>query len=257
VWEALHLGGIVDPAGTLLLTLPHDWPATPGAELLWRSLTERLALVELTLHEDGRQSLTLVGQHLAPDRLILRQPDGTCRQLPALSEDADALALTALTAPGNLPAGPPRRHRRAHPQLAAAIAARVFRDGLPNFPADYLRRLDPGELRTYHLPGPLHAEAQFFERVCLRGPGDTRVEAANPADAEALVLASRDGRARVDLPVDPALTARMNSAYRNDLQRLWQALLDECRRRQPLQRQALALARRLWSERGLLPQEPD
>jgi len=251
VSEALHLGGTVDPAGTLLLTLPPDWPAAPGAELLWQALTERLALAELLLHADGRQTLFLVGQHLAPDLLNLRRPDGSCRRLPALPDGADVAALTALSSADTSPAVALPRQRRAQPQLAAAIAVKVFRDGLPNFPGDYLRRLDPGELRSYPLPGPLHAESQFFQHVYLRGTDGTVVEAANSADAEALVLASRDGRARVDLPVDPTMTARMTAAYQGDLRRLWQALLVECRRHLPVQRQALALARRLWDERGL------
>jgi hypothetical protein len=99
----------------------------------------------------------------------------------------------------------------------------------------------------------LHIDSHFFERVSLRAADGSLVEADHPAAAEALLLASRDGRPSVDLPADPALTARLVSAYRSDLQHLWEQLLDECRRHHPAQGKALALARRLWQERNLPP----
>lgn len=256
LWDALHLAGQADPDGVLQLTLPAAWPTAPGADLLWQLLAERLTLATLRLHADGRQTLLLTGHGQAPDSLTIRQPDGTSRQVPPLFEDADLPAVAALAAAGTpSPSAPLRRKNRS--VLANRIADGVFRDGVPRFPEHYLRRIDLPPLRTYLLPGPLQIDSRFFDCIRLTGPDGTSVDSDNPADAEALVLASRDGRPRVDLPTDPVLTLRLTAAYREDLRCLWQALVDECRRNHAGQRQALALARRLWRERDLPAVESD
>jgi hypothetical protein len=251
LWDALHLGGLVDPDGVLQLSLPADWTAAPDAEGLWRTLGERLSLVKLLLHGDGRQTLFMVGKAHSADRLELHSPDGTTRQLPALHEGAPIAELAALTLGVAASPSSGQRKQRTRPVLAEAIAAKVFCDGLPSFPAHYLRRFDLPPLRSYQLPGPLHADSHFFDRVRLSGTDGTWVDADNPVDAEALLLASCTGQRQVDLPTDPALTARLIAAYRGDLRRLWQELLAECRRQHAGQRSALALARRLWRERAL------
>jgi hypothetical protein len=255
LWDALHLAGLADPEGILQLTLPANWTLAQDAELLWQSLTERLALAELQLHDDGRQTLTMAGHDQATDTLEIHYPDGTPRQFPALLDDAPLAAVAALALP--VAAGPPPARRRPRPALADKIAAKVFVDGLPHFPEHYLRRIDLPPLRSYQLPGPLQPDSCFFDRVRLTGPGGGLVEVDHPVDAEALLLASRDGRSQVALPADPEVTARLLAAYRNDLQHLWQALLDECRRHHPAQRHALSLARRLWRERRLPEVEND
>jgi len=252
LWDAMHLGGLLDPDGVLQLTLPANWTSAPDAEVLWRTLGERLTLEKLLLHADGRQTLLMVGKAHGADRLELHPPDGTTRQLPALREDTPVAALAALALTAGVPSPPPvPRKPRNRPVLAGTIAAKVFRDGLPNFPDHYLRRFDLPPLRTYQLPGPLHADSRFFDRVRLSGADGTWVDADNPVDAEALLLASCTGRRQVDLPTDPALTAQLIAAYRGDLQRLWQELLAECRRQHAGQRNALTLARRIWQERDL------
>jgi hypothetical protein len=253
LWDALHLGGLVATDGTLLLTLPAHWADAPEAELLWRTLAERLTLTGLRRHADGRQTLVLIGHPQAPAPLQVCQADGSCRELPPLSGDMGVSAIAALVETRVEPPRTPGRQPRPRPDLAESIAAKVFRDGLPNFPGHYLRRFDLPPLRSYRLPGPLHIDSHFFERVSLRAADGSLVEADHPAAAEALLLASRDGRPSVDLPADPALTARLVSAYRSDLQHLWEQLLDECRRHHPAQGKALALARRLWQERNLPP----
>ncbi len=255
LWDALHLAGMADPEGTLQLTLPASWTQAPGAELLWKSLVERLALTELHLHADGHQLLTLTGHAQASDTMEVRHPDGAQRRLPALFDDAPLATVAALALP--VAATPPPPQCRPRPALADKIAARVFLDGLPNFPGHYLRRIDLPPLRSYQLPGPLKTDSCFFDRVRLTGPGGVVVEADHPVEAEALLLASRDGRAEVALPADPDVTASLLAAYRSDLQQLWQALLDECRRHHPAQRRALSLARRLWRERQLPEVERD
>jgi hypothetical protein len=253
LWDAMHLGGLVDPDGVLQLTLPVNWALAVDAELLWRTLAERLTLKKLLLHADGRQTLVMIGKAHGADLLELHHPDGTTRQLPAWRDDAPVTALATLAlAAGVALSSPPVPHKpRSRPVLAETIAAKVFRDGLPNFPDDYLRRLDLPPLRTYQLPGPLHADTHFFDRVRLKGADGTWVDADNPVDAEALLLASCAGRRQVGLPTDTALTARLIAAYRDDLQRLWLELLAECRRQRPGQRSASTLARRLWRERAL------
>jgi hypothetical protein len=256
LWDALHLGGLVAGDGTLLLTLPANWTAAPEAELLWGTLAERLTLTGLRLHGDGRQTLTLTGHLRAPATLRICQADGLCREEPLLSNDAEVSAVAALAESTPMRPRPAGRQPRPRPELAETIAAKVFRDGLPDFPGQYLRRFDLPPLRRYQLPGPLQIDSHFFERVSLRAADGSLVEADHPAAAEALLLASRDGRPGVDLPVDPALTARLVAAYRSDLQRLWEQLLAECRRHHTAQGKALALARRLWQERNLPPCEP-
>lgn len=253
LWDALHLGGLVATEGTLQITLPANWADAPEADQLWCTLAERLALAGLRLHADGRQTLILTGHPQAPATLQICQADGTCRELPPLSNDAGVSAIAALAESSVERPRAPGRQPRPRPELAETIAAKVFRDGLPSFPGQYLRRFDLPPLRSYRLPGPLQIDSHFFERVCLRAPDGSLVEADHPAAAEALLLASRDGRPSVDLPTDPALTARLVAAYRSDLQRLWEQLLDECRRHHPAQGKALALARRLWQERNLPP----
>jgi hypothetical protein len=253
LWDAIHLGGMVDADGSLQLDLPPGWATAAGAELLWGALRERLSLTKLQLHADGRQTLMFVGQQHAGTTLEFCHPDGTCRQVPYHADDAGVAAIAALT--GNT-AGlqeRPARLQHRHAILAETVAAKVFRDGLPDFPGQYLRRLDRMPLRRYRLPGPLQADSPFFDRVGLYGPDGSLVTAAHPADAEALLLASYNGRTFVELPTEPAVTARLVGDYRRDLQRLWQELLDECRRHQATQRGALRLARRLWRERRLPP----
>jgi len=253
LWDALYLGGLVDPEGQMQLLLPSAWTEAPGADQLWRALVERQTLGELTVHADGRQTLTMVAHDRVADQLAIRYADGTQCHQPLLLDEAGLadLAALSLTSPGSSALESKSLRRRS--SLGGDIATRVFRDGLPRFPEDYLRRLDLPPLRSYQLSGPLQAGSSFFDRIRLTGPDGTVVESDNPADAEALLLASRDGRRRVELPTDQALTMRMIDAYRNDLQRLWQELLSECRRHHPTQRAALSLARRLWRERNLPP----
>jgi hypothetical protein len=255
LWDVLHLSGLVDPEGELRLTLPAGWPTAPGSELLWSLLTERSALTHLQVQTDGRQTLMLVGHERAPDTITIGLADGTTRQVPSLEDDAAPITVAAL-ATGAQKVGPPAlRSRRKQPALAEKIAAKVFRDGLPCFPEHYLRRIDRPPLRTYLVPGPLQIVSHFFDHVQLTGPDGTSLDSDNPVDAEALVLASRDGRARIELPTDPAITLRLTVAYRNDLRRLWQELLDECHRHYPVQRKATAMAKRLWREHNLPPAE--
>jgi hypothetical protein len=254
IWEALYLCGLVDPEGLLQLGLPSAWFEAPGADQLWRALVERQTLNELVLHEDGRQTLVLGAHGRAAASLTLRHPDGTQEQVPLLLDDTGLARLSALAAtfPG---LAVERKGRRCTPSRGGEIIARVFRDGLPRFPEHYLRRIDLPPLRSYQLPGPLQANSSFFDCIQLAGPDGTLVACDNPVDAEALLLASRDGRRQVELPTEQAITMRMIDAYRSDLQCLWQELLDECRRRHPTQRAAQALARRLWRERKLPPVE--
>lgn len=250
-WDALHLVGCAAPEGTVRLTLPRDWATAPGAPLLWRVLAERWALTELDLCAADAQSLSLVGRAGAPDVLTVRQGDVLLSELPLPAEDSGADEIAALAGGFAAAPRPSRKSRRSAPDLAEKIARRVFSDGLPRFPEHYLRRIEPPLLQIYQLPGPLRMHSHFFDRIRLSGPDGTVVECGSPAHAEALCLASRDGRSQVALPLDPVLTLQLTSVYRQDLARLWRHLMEECRRHHAAPRQAQLLARRLWQERGL------
>jgi hypothetical protein len=251
LWEALYLGGVVDPDGMLRLTLPPGWPTAPGAEWLWTALTERLSPAGLQLHDQGQQTLALVGHHRAPDTVPVHHPDGTIHPLPSGAGQVELGLLAALSSGSSPSSENTARRRRNAPRLAEMIGDKVFRDGIPKFPEDYLRRHEATPLRRYRLPGALRPEAEFFGQVRLTSQAGETVEADNPAAAEAIQLASCSGRASVELPLDPQLTAGLVAAYRRDLHTLWCALIEECRRHHASRSQALALANRLWRQRQL------
>ncbi len=145
-----------------------------------------------------------------------------------------------------------RKIRQASRQnLHMEIAGFVFRDGLPLFPDHYLMQHYRPELRRYDIIGPLEYQDSFFGRVSLRAADGSEIEVANEPTAKALRLLSGMKRATVELPVDPALMEQILDQYLADLERLWNILLRECRRRIPARRQALASARKIWKEHQL------
>jgi hypothetical protein len=146
--------------------------------------------------------------------------------------------------------------RRRNSISAEQVAAKVFADGIPRFPEHYLMRLYRPELAHYDFCGPLEITAEFFDRVTLRAIGrEQTLEVAGSILADALVLASYSGAAGVDLPVDERLLGELTGTYRSDLQRLWDDLIRECRRREPHLQKALKQARKIWRQRGLPPEK--
>ena len=134
------------------------------------------------------------------------------------------------------------------------IAAQVFVDGIPRFPGHYLMHHYRPDLKRYEIPGPLHAETIFFDTVRLRAhnPPQT-IDVTGTALAEALILASHTAATHLELPADESLVEDLVSRYRSDLTRLWDALISECRRREPRRQNAINLAKRIWQKQGLPP----
>lgn len=254
LWEALHLGGLLPASGHFEVSLPANWVDSPAAPLLWQALGERLSLVRLELLH-GRHHLTWKAPRDSGNRLEFIGPTGgeESHRLPAGAPLADLLALLPcrreLPTPGGL-----GRKRSLHLD-DDQLAGRVFRDGVPCFPDHYLRRLDCPSLCSYQLDGPLQPDETFFNRVTLRGPDGTLIETANPVTAEALLLVSRSAPRRIELPIDPLVTARLLAAYRNDLVTLWDELCTECRRHASSHSAALTRARRIWRNQALPPLE--
>jgi hypothetical protein len=258
VWDALFLAGISAPEGELQLTLPADWAETPGVALLWQLLGEQRALIRVKIESDGRQTLNWGSLEQPPAQLVILTASG--ERLP-MQLPTTEIPLTLLAGLGEpmAAAKSTRMLRRPPPNtLEKQIAATVFRDGLPRFPEDYLRRRDAVSLCHFQLPGPLLQESSFFGCCRLRGPQGELFEVDSQITAEALILAAHDGRRQVSLPADPLLTAELVKAYRQDLQNLWDNLTRECRRHLPRQREARALARRLWKhlQRPAVEQNP-
>lgn len=255
VWQALFLTGITAPEGALRLTLPAGWPTAAGAETLWQMLGEQWALAVVEVHPDGRQILDLVPIDLAPPQAAVHIGPGAAiahrRQLPSTEVP---LALLVGLDGDVLPSAPARAARKPlRSAIQERIEAVVFQDGVPCFPEDYLRRRDPVPLCSYQLPGPLRQEGSFFGFCRLLGPQGETLDVDSPVTAEALILVAGSGRRQVSLPKEPLLTAELLKAYQSDLERLWGALLSECRRQLPQQQQAKTMARRIWQGRQLLP----
>ena len=107
----------------------------------------------------------------------------------------------------------------------------------------------------FDLCGPLEIDEEFFDHASLRGIGhEFRVEVSGKIKAEALVLASYSSQGRVSLPADDTLLAEIIARYRADLHKLWEKLIRECRRREPVRHLAVKLATKIWRQHGLPPQ---
>ena len=127
-------------------------------------------------------------------------------------------------------------------------------DGIPRFPEDYLMHLYRPEKVCYELSGPLEIGETFFGKVSLQTKdGEHKIEVSGRLNAEALVLASYTGAAKVSLPTDNDLLEELVKNYRSDLGRLWDSLNRECRRAEPQRQAAIKLARKIWQQQGLPP----
>jgi hypothetical protein len=110
-------------------------------------------------------------------------------------------------------------------------------------------------LIQYDLCGPLEIVEEFFERILLRTlTEDQTIEVSGKTVAEALLLASYGGIENVSLPEDESILEELILSYRSDLERLWDNLVRECRRIEPHRQAAIKLARKVWQEHGLPPE---
>lgn len=132
------------------------------------------------------------------------------------------------------------------------IAAKVFCDGLPDFPEHYTMHLYRPALVHYDLPGTLEIVEEFFDRISLQTADKMQtIVVSGKIVAEALCLASYSGKKRIALPQDEQTLAAAVREYRADLERLWDALTRECRRFEPHRSASSKLARRIWKEHRL------
>ena len=138
-------------------------------------------------------------------------------------------------------------------KLRKEIADVVFVDGLPLFPEHYLMHHYRPELCSFSIPGPLEHYASFFNRIFLRTTDGTEIELDNEPTAQALLILSSMNRQSVELPTDLTLMEEILSRYRADLEKLWNSLLRECRRRIPVRQQAFSAARKIWKDHNLPP----
>jgi hypothetical protein len=149
---------------------------------------------------------------------------------------------------------PPKTRRRSKTS-SEQISAKVFQDGIPRFPEHYMMHIYRPELSHYELCGPLEIAEEFFERISLRTIGqDHAIEVTGKTVAEALLLASYSGEAKVSLPADEGLLEELVQSYRSDLEQLWDKLVRECRRFEPHRQTAIKLARKIWQLQGLPPE---
>ncbi len=149
----------------------------------------------------------------------------------------------------------PRTRRRSNVQ-ANQIASKVFLDGLPRFPEHYLMHLYRPALTHYNLHGPIEIVEDFFDRISLKTIGQVHtLEVYGKVVAEALILASYAGEETVSLPEEESILEEIVLRYRTDLERLWDTLIRECRRFEPHRQAAIKLARRIWKQQGLPPED--
>jgi hypothetical protein len=149
----------------------------------------------------------------------------------------------------------PKTRRRSNIQVNQ-IASKVFLDGLPRFPEHYLMHLYRPELAHYDLHGPVEIAEDFFDRISLKTIDQVHtLEVYGKVVAEALILASYAGEETVSLPEEERILEEIVLRYRFDLERLWDNLIRECRRFEPHRQAAIKLARRIWKQQGLPPED--
>jgi hypothetical protein len=151
----------------------------------------------------------------------------------------------------------PRAHnngqRPASEELAEQIIAKVFIDGLPRFPEQYLYAHFRPALHTYAFTGPLRIHDEFFGRVQLVDPENNILEIDGRESARALQLASYDNRSSVGLPADQELTAAICARYLNDLRGLRRELTRQCHMQIIEPRAADAMVEQIWQSLPLPP----
>ena len=137
---------------------------------------------------------------------------------------------------------------------AEEVTAKVFSDGLPNFPEHYMVEFYQAEAERFQLKGPMEVSGNFFDQFTLHTKDhEYTLEVTGNRLAEALKLASYNDAESVSLPVEEEVLVQITSKYTSDLQRLWESLVRECRRVAPVRKTAAKLAKRIWNEQGLPP----
>lgn len=193
---------------------------------------------------------------------LQRLPDeGTEKHTQAVF-DTELLRLLGVELP--LP-GRPLRKTRSRPAVAGAgkgpfseelaeqIFTRVFIDGLPRFPEQYLYDHYRPVLHEYHFSGPLRICDDFFGRVQLVDQQNTILEVDGSESAKALLLASYGSHSVVSLPADQQLATAILVRYLADLRALRRELIRQCHLQIAEPHAADALALQIWQSLPLPP----
>ncbi|MBE0574333.1 MAG: hypothetical protein IH613_00385 [Desulfuromonadales bacterium] len=198
-------------------------------------------------NENILSDLSVIG---SPDTLAIPEQDVLEREFTSIFGSVPTLPEGSVHV---ITDAPKARRRSSVP--TEEIAVKVFQDGVPRFPEHYLMHIYRPALIHYDLCGPLEIAEEFFGRISLRTPGqDHIIEVSGKIVAEALLLASYGGEAKVSLPEDESILEDLVLHYRSDLKRLWDNLVSECRRVEPHRQAAVRLARRIWQQYGLPPE---
>ena len=197
---------------------------------------------------------------IAPNKAVLDALCHTAQQFEDNAHSSDKLDQELTKLIGPLPVFNPSAtssspSSRERPTLAKGLINKildtVFVDGKPQFPEQYLIRYFRPEVEDYNLPGPLHILECFFDKLILADENQFRIQVSGVVRADALMLASHSGKYVFSLPKDAVILEEIVSAYRNDLQQLWDALLKRCRQELSHRHAALKLARRAWKHTDL------
>mgnify|MGYP001286667433 CR=1 FL=1 len=261
----------------LLLTLPPqiatllreerlviaEEPPARAIRLFARSRLGRLLWQQLfaaPLSDDGQEILRRWRETPLPlpGNELLRQLE----QMEATASGADVdRELSHWFGPLPLPEAPPvpacGKGKGATPaprRKSEEIAQKIFIDGIPRFPEQYLYDHFKPELQRFDVaPGELTLLECFFDRCVLRDPTGKEIEAEGEETVQALRLAAWGEKRPLEIPADRSLTATITGRYLDDLRRLRDALRKETLAIASDARKAEGLAERLWNAQSGLP----
>jgi len=197
-------------------------------------------------HENILSDLSLI---VSPDTQAMPTPELLEREFTAVFGPVPPLPVSAVHTVFDAP-----KARRRSSASTEQIAAKVFQDGIPRFPEHYLMHIYRPTLVHYDIYGPVEISEEFFDRISLRTVDhEHTIEVSGKIVAEALLLASYAGEAKVSLPEDEGILEELVLHYRSDLDRLWDNLVRECRLFEPHRQAAIKLAKKIWQRQGLPP----
>lgn len=273
VWDAIHLLGLAGEGANLDLDLPDPWLDLDASAPLVELFIEQFRLLNYERQFSGRARLLLKKQ---PDpRCMTIRPTESLHLMEASSmrprEERHRLqaALSCwLGAYGDNPvaednetlaAKQDSRERRIRPQDSEQIAAKVFRDGLPRFPEQYLYDHYRPDLQEFRIPGPLRIQSSLLGTYELCDASGQNLKVEGEETAQALLLASYSNTGRIRLPTDRRLTLEILTRYLADLQELRRKLLLQTHSRRDKSHAARLWAKKIWEAHPLPPwdQIPD
>jgi hypothetical protein len=259
--------------GFLHLPTAYSWPGgserelylfsrSPLGRLLWETVSGCRPLPpRAQVREEALQrGLPIPAGEILENLRLLPEAEGTGLPRQADFDNELALWLDIKNPEAARLSGRQRTLRRAqktpiNEELAEEIARIVFVDGLPRFPDQYLYDYYRPELVEYSFSGPLVAEKEFFDHITLRDRQGQLLDVEGTETAQALLLASCDGRSTVALPEDRNLTATIVERYRRDLKAMHRNLVQQAHIRLADPQAADSLASMVWRSALLPPWE--